>query len=239
MNKSHFVTIEGMDGCGKSTAIEMLKELMEAEDKRVHLTREPGGTITAEKIRDLLINHDATVEGMTVQTEALLVNASRSLHITNVIQPLIKAGWWVVSDRFTDSTYALQCVGGLEPKEVRALEIFTQKGFYPKYTILLDVKPEVALTRIKARGDKSDYFESKGEEFLTSTAEVFMDRAKGELPGVGKTPTIYFIVDANGDLDSIKASMATALYLMNRGLSTKDTRGGASHTFIKDGAWNR
>ncbi len=185
MERGKFITFEGIDGAGKSTQIDALCEFLKAQGIEVVRTREPGGTPLAEKIRALLLH-----EPMQVLTETILFFASRAEHIADVIEPALSRGAWVVSDRFTDATFAYQ-VGakGESAQVVETLEAMVQKGLQPDCTLLFDLDPEKAAKR-RAAARAADRFEAEDVDFFTSVRKAYLKRAQ-------KYPHRFFILDAS------------------------------------------
>ncbi len=185
MERGKFITFEGIDGAGKSTQIDALCEFLKAQGIEVVRTREPGGTPLAEKIRALLLH-----EPMQVLTETILFFASRAEHIADVIEPALSRGAWVVSDRFTDATFAYQ-VGakGESAQVVETLEAMVQKGLQPDCTLLFDLNPEEAAKR-RAAARAADRFEAEDVDFFTSVRKAYLKRAQ-------KYPHRFFILDAS------------------------------------------
>ena len=153
MGRGKFITVEGIEGTGKSTNIEFLTSLIEENGYEVFCTREPGGTPMAEKIRQLLLDHDQ--EQLPEIAELLLFFASRSLHLRNAIVPALNEGKWVVCDRFTDASRAYQGSGrGLDIDRIERLAEWVQEGLEPDMTILLDAPAEIGMQRAAERGDR-------------------------------------------------------------------------------------
>ncbi len=149
MNKGLFITIEGPDGAGKSTQIPFIKRFLEEKGYKVLLTREPGGTVIGEKIRQLLLDKDH--KEMTDTTEALLYAASRAQHVEEFIKPAINEGKVVLCDRFVDSSMVYQGKGrGLGLKSIKDINDFATSGLNPDLTIFLDIDPEIGLNRVKS-----------------------------------------------------------------------------------------
>ncbi len=173
-----FITFEGIDGAGKSTHIDYVTMLLETKNRKVVVTREPGGTGLGEKLRELLLH-----ENMHPETEALLMFAARKEHLEQVIEPAIKRGDWVISDRFTDASFAYQGGGrGLERDKLRQLEHWVHPHLQPDMTFLFDVSPEIAQARLEAvrspdkfEREKAAFFNRVREEYLRRAAE-FPDR---------------------------------------------------------------
>ena len=170
--KGKFITLEGIDGAGKSTHANSLRAMLEARGKKVLLTREPGGTPLGEKLRELLLR-----EPMHLETEALLMFAARREHMDKLICPALAAGNWVISDRFTDASFAYQGGGrGLDVDRLASLERWVQQGFNPDLTLLFDVPVAVARKRM-GRAAKLDRFEQEGEAFFERVRQAYLDRA--------------------------------------------------------------
>lgn len=192
-----FITFEGIDGSGKSTQIERLARQLEEHGERVLVTREPGGTDVGEDIRNLVLS-----DNMTPRTETLLFFAARAEHAETKIRPALANGTWVLSDRFTDATYAYQVGGkGFSGAEVEALEIWTLGAFRPDGTVLFDLSPEVAAARRAFRSRGSDRFERESAEFFARVREAYLDRAK-------RQPERFLIVNAEHSVDEIEREIA-------------------------------
>lgn len=193
-----FITLEGPEGAGKSTNREYLAERLRAAGIEVVLTREPGGTPLAERIRDVLLT--PADEVMNSDTELLLVFAARAQHLATVIRPALARGAVVLCDRFTDSTYAYQGAGrGLSLERIEALEDFVQGELRPDLTLVFDLPVEVGLARASARG-RLDRFELEGQVFFQKVREAFLERAAG-------APQRYFLVDAAQPLAQVQQSL--------------------------------
>ena len=198
--KSLFITVEGIEGSGKSTLVPFIRDYLLEQGVELVMTREPGGTEIAEKIRDVLLNHYE--EKMAEDTELLLFFASRAQHIARKIEPALEEGKTVLCDRFTDASFAYQSGGrGVDESRIAVLEEFVQKGLQPDITILLDVTPEIGLTRIKGRGEP-DRFEVEKLEFFERVRAVYLKRAK-------QYPHRCRIIDANKDLEEVKKDLIT------------------------------
>ena len=191
MSRGKFITLEGMDGAGKSTHIGGIVDLLRSRDKDVVVTREPGGTPLGEKLRTLLLS-----QPMHIETEALLMFAARREHIARVIAPALAAGRWVLSDRFTDATYAYQGAGrGMARDRIAALERWVQNGLQPDLTIVFDAPVEVALARLaKAPADR---FEREDRGFFERVRAAYLERAAAE-------PRRLRVVDGGKPLAEIK-----------------------------------
>ena len=189
------MTLEGPEGAGKSTNREYLAERLRACGVDVVLTREPGGTPLAERIRELLLT--PADEPMAVDTELLLVFAARAQHLAQVIRPALERGAVVLCDRFTDATYAYQGGGrGLSIERIAQLEAFVQGELRPDLTLIFDLPVEVGLARAAARG-RLDRFEQEGLRFFESVRRAYLERAKA-------APSRYRIIDAGQPLNVVQ-----------------------------------
>lgn len=175
MSKTHgrFLTLEGIDGAGKSTHLEWLAEQLRTAGKTVVLTREPGGTPLGEKLRALLLS-----EPMHLETEALLMFAARREHLAQVIEPALARGDWVISDRFTDASFAYQGGGrGLPIAKLEQLERWVQGERQPDLTLLFDVPLEIAQARMRGSRAELDRFEQEQADFHGRVRQAYLDRA--------------------------------------------------------------
>jgi dTMP kinase len=175
--KGKFITLEGGEGVGKTTNVPFIKDYLQSQNIPVVVTREPGGTHLAEKIRGLLLHSDG--EEVTAHAEILLMFAARSQHLNHVIKPALAQGNWVLCDRFTDATYAYQGGGRGTPLEaIQWLENFVQDDLRPDLTLLLDVPIETGMARAKNRGGQFDRFESEHLHFFTQVRQVYLQQAQ-------------------------------------------------------------
>jgi len=199
MDPGKFITVEGIEGVGKSTNIEFLAALIEEKGLKVIRTREPGGTPMAERIRSLLLEHGE--EPMTDIAELLLFFASRSLHIQNAIKPALQAGQWVVCDRFTDASRAYQGDGrGLNQDTINTLANWVQEDLQPDMTVLLDAPAEVGMDRAGRRG-VADRLEIEKTDFYARVREGYLALAKSE-------PHRFIVIDASRPLSQVQADIA-------------------------------
>ncbi len=181
-----------MDGAGKSTHIPSIVEQLKDTGKEVVCTREPGGTAVGEKLRELLL-HDA----MNPETETLLMFAARREHIAQVIAPAIARGAYVLSDRFTDATYAYQAgAKGVEFNKISQLESWVQGTLQPDMTILFDVPVEVSIERLAA-ARTPDKFEREGRAFFEKLREIYLQRAHND-------PQRFRVIEADKSLDEVR-----------------------------------
>jgi len=197
--RGKFITVEGIDGAGKSSHLEYLCEQVRARGHGVLLTREPGGTPTGERLRDVVLH-----QPMSPVAEALVMFGARSVHVTTVIEPALAAGTWVVCDRFSDSTYAYQCGGrGLERQVVSMLEALVHPNLQPDATFLFDLEPAIAYERQRAQSRTPDRFESEQAEFFVRVRDGYLDRAR-------QHAYRFHVVDAGGSLDDVRTRLAAA-----------------------------
>lgn len=202
MGKGYLITIEGVEGVGKSTNLAFLENLLRDRGISFITTREPGGTPLGEEIRQLLLDKNQTQ--MTSMTELLLMFAARVQHIETLIQPALASGKWVICDRFTDSSYAYQGGGrGIPYEEIQRLEKLVLKGFAPDLTLLLDLPARIGLARAGERSDP-DRFEREDDEFFNQVRQAFLQRAEAEQQR-------FRIIDASQPLEAVQAQIATCL----------------------------
>lgn len=196
--KGCFITFEGPEGAGKSTNLKVFAELLRSGGCDPLLTREPGGTPIAEGIRELLLAHHD--ERMDDAAELLLVFAARAQHLNRLIRPALESGRVVISDRFTDATYAYQGGGrGIDPARIATLEQWTQGELRPDLTLVLDVPVELGMERARARS-ALDRFESEQLAFFQAVRQTYLSRA-------AQAPERYRVIDASGDLDNVRAAL--------------------------------
>lgn len=197
-----FITLEGPEGAGKSTNREYLAEGLRTGGREVVLTREPGGTPLAERIRELLLAPSS--EPMAVDTELLLVFAARAQHLAGVIRPALARGAVVLCDRFTDASYAYQGGGrGVPEARIASLENFVQGDLRPDLTLVFDLPVEVGLARAAARG-RLDRFEQEGRAFFEAVRQAYLRRAASD-------PARYRVVDAGRPLAEVQRSLDALL----------------------------
>ncbi|MCH1580181.1 dTMP kinase [Luminiphilus sp.] len=192
---ARFITIEGGEGAGKSTAQQFLASKLISMGLSVTLTREPGGTPLAEELRQTLLNPHGEVP--VEMAELLLLFAARAQHIANVIKPALDRGEWVLCDRFTDATYAYQGgARGMSLEVITQLEEMVQGALQPHQVILLDLPPEVGLERARARGEL-DRFEREPMAFYERVRSGYLERVRA-MPGR------YTVIDASQDLQGVE-----------------------------------
>lgn len=193
-----FITFEGGEGCGKSTQIAALKARLEAMDKTVLQTREPGGTALGEYVRSLL-QHDDAGHGMSPEAELLLFAASRAQHVRELIAPAIAQGQIVLCDRFQDSTTVYQGVArAVDSKKVETISQFAIGNTKPDLTILIDLPPEIGLARVHARSDgQLDRMENEAIEFFQAVRQGYLDLAKSE-------PKRFLVLDGSQSVEELE-----------------------------------
>jgi dTMP kinase len=196
-----FITLEGIEGVGKTTQVARLSEFLSRKGISHIVSREPGGTPLAESIRQLVLT--AGEESLPATAELLLMFAARAVHLVNHIEPHLRAGHWVICDRFTDATYAYQGGGrGLPLDQIRSLECMVQGNLRPDLTILLDAPVEHALSRARRRnaGALEDRFERERSQFFERVRDAYCARAASE-------PERIAVIDATLAVDEVTAGI--------------------------------
>lgn len=202
MKRGLFITLEGGEGVGKSSNLAFVKQLLEGHQVDVLVTREPGGTPMAEEIRDILLQKRS--EKVSSKTELLLMFAARAQHLAEKIHPALAQGTWVLSDRFTDATYAYQSGGrGVPESHVALLETFVQESLRPDLTILLDAPVEVGMARARNRG-ALDRFETERLAFFEGVRSNYLRRAREQAER-------FLLVDATQALEQVQQEIKHAL----------------------------
>jgi len=196
-----FITLEGVDGAGKSTHVQFIADAVaDASGRHAIVTREPGGTDLAEHLRRVILQ-----EPMEAQAETLLIFAARAHHVRKVIRPALEAGSWVVCDRFLDATYAYQGAGkGVPPELIERLSAVAHPGLAPDRTLVFDCSYEVARKRLAGSGKKLDRFEREDEAFFQRVREAYLARARAE-------PGRIRVIDAAADMPTIRKNLERAL----------------------------
>jgi dTMP kinase len=205
MTHGRFITLEGIEGAGKSTVAKFVREWLEARGKGVTLTREPGGTPLAERVRALVLDRQG--EPITPPTETLLMFAARGLHLENLIRPALARGEWVVCDRFTDATRAYQGAGrGVNLAWIEQLATEIQRGLAPDCTLLLDLPVRTGLERVKKRSGPTptDRFEEEPAKFFERVRDAYLELARAE-------PRRIRIINAAGSVDEVQKAVAAVL----------------------------
>ena len=194
-----FITVEGGEGVGKSTNIDFISAQLRDSGIDLLVTREPGGTALGESLRGLLL--DVRDEPVSAMAELLLIFAARAQHLSEVIEPALANGQWVLCDRFTDATYAYQSGGrGLDPAHIRSLETLVQDGLRPDCTFLLDAPVGVGLERARGRGEL-DRFEQEEAEFFERVRATYLQLAA---EGSGR----YRLIDASRPLAAVQEELS-------------------------------
>lgn len=194
-NNAKFITLEGIDGAGKSTHLNWLAEHLRSQGNNVLVTREPGGTPLGEALRELLLH-----QAMHLETEALLMFAARREHLEKVIIPALREGTWVISDRFTDASFAYQGGGrGLEESKLKTLEQWVQQDFQPDLTLLFDVPLEVSRQRLSANASL-DRFEQEKQDFFQRVRDAYLKRA-------AQFPQRIRVIDSSQTLNEVQVNL--------------------------------
>lgn len=200
--QARFITVEGVEGCGKTTNLKYIENYLQSRGVSVLATREPGGTPLAESLRELLLaERDEPVDPTA---ELLMIFAARAQHYNGVIKPALERGCWVLCDRFTDATYAYQGGGrGLPLQVIEQLEAMVQGGQQPHMTILLDVDVDTGLERASKRG-KLDRFEQESRDFFERVRDAYKRR-------VSEQPNRFAVIEAQRDLTYVQTQIARVL----------------------------
>lgn len=197
-----FITLEGGEGAGKSTAVAFIRDWLSARGRRVITTREPGGSPLAEAIRGVVLGNWA--EGVPAESEVLLMFAARAAHLNATIWPALARGEDVICDRFVDASWAYQGEGrGVPPERLTELESYVLKGFSPQLTLLFDLPPSVGLERARSRGD-ANRFEAEAMAFQERVRAAYLQRAAA-------APERYAVIDASAPLEAVQAALAAVL----------------------------
>jgi len=200
--KGRLITLEGIEGAGKSSHMQFIAEKLQKSGKDILLTREPGGTELGEGIREFLLKKNE--QAMFGETELLLMFAARAQHVQQIILPAMTKGKVVVCDRFTDSSYAYQGGGrGISIEKIHQLESWVLSGFKPDLTLLLDLSVETGLSRAKARGE-ADRFEIETVNFFQNARDTFLKIAQDE-------PDRVKIINAEQNLETVQSSILKVL----------------------------
>jgi dTMP kinase len=198
-----FITLEGVDGAGKSTHVGYVADWLRQQGREVVVTREPGGTPLGEKLRELLLHRD-----MDADTELMLMFAARQEHLAALIWPALARGAWVVSDRFTDASYAYQCGGrGIDTTRIATLETWVQRGFQPDLTLLFDVPSEVAEAR-RSAARTADRFEREADNFFNRVRSAYLERAQAEPARIRVLDARHSIAELQLEISHLLQGMA-------------------------------
>lgn len=199
--RGRLITLEGVEGVGKSTVVPVVKDYLVSRGVQVLHTREPGGTELGEQLRDVLLN---THQEIVPRAELLLMFAARAQHVEKVVVPALEGGTWVLCDRFTDSSFAYQGAGReLGTDSVAAIEKWLLGAMNADLTLLLDVSRETSLDRTKRRREL-DRIETEGDEFFERVRQAYLERAR-------MFPQRIKVIDANPDIETVSASLRTQL----------------------------
>lgn len=195
MSKAKFITFEGVDGAGKSTHLAWFADTLRQRGHDVLVTREPGGTPLGESLREILLN-----QPMQAETEALLMFASRCEHVKQVIQPALQRGTWVISDRFSDASFAYQGGGrGVSVEKLEQLENWVHAELQPDLTLLFDIPVEVARQRL-SNNLTLDRFEQEKSQFFEKVRMAYLARSQ-------KSPSRFAVIDAQKSLQDVKVTL--------------------------------
>jgi dTMP kinase len=195
MSSAKFITFEGVDGAGKSTHLQWFAETLRERGINLLVTREPGGTPLGEKLREILLN-----EPMHAETEALLMFAARREHVEKVIRPALLRGTWVISDRFSDASFAYQGGGrGVPLAKLELLEQWVHGDLQPNLTLLFDIPIEIARQRL-SNNVSLDRFEQERGEFFERVRQAYLARA-------AKTPLRFAVIHAEKNMDEVKQAL--------------------------------
>lgn len=198
-----FITLEGSEGAGKSTNIRFIESYLCKQGIDVVMTREPGGTPIGEMIRRILLDNNNTQ--MHQDTELLLMFAARAQHIHQKILPSLEQGKWVISDRFTDASFAYQgAARAMGFERIEIIEQWVQQGFSPDCTFVLDLPVEVGMQRVASRGEAKDRFETEQQTFFEKVRQGYLQRAQS-------APQRYCVVDAAQALNQVQNALAKSL----------------------------
>jgi dTMP kinase len=202
--RGKFITLEGIDGAGKSTHVEWLVRLLEERGLTVRATREPGGTALGERLREVLLDRG---QRLAPETETLLMFAARREHVETVIEPVLAAGAWVLCDRFTDATYAYQAGGsGVAWEKIATLEQWVHPGLEPDLTLLFDVDPETGRQRAR-QGKTADRFEREEHAYFQRVREAYLRRARA-------SPGRVRVIDAGGSVSAVRQALAAIVSIL-------------------------
>lgn len=202
--RGKLITIEGTEGAGKSTALAFIQTYLETHHRPVTMTREPGGTLIGEEIRNILL-HAPNHETLTPEAELLLMFAARTQHIKQVIIPALQAGQWVVSDRYVDASYAYQGGGrSIDQRAIAFLDHWLVADYQPDLTLLFDLPVEVGLARAEARGAGKDRIEQEKIDFFERVRQAYLARAK-------EAPERIKIINANQSPEQVQAAVEACI----------------------------
>jgi len=204
MSRGRFITLEGIEGAGKSTVAQLASEWLAARGITARVTREPGGTPLAERVRKIVLESGS--ESVSARAETLLMFAARSIHVENLIRPALARGEWVICDRFTDATRAYQGYGrGMDLAWIEQLAAAVHGDLQPECTLLLDLPVEVGLSRARGRsGMAADRFEAEATEFFERVRQGYLQIARAQ-------PKRVRVIDAAAALPSVSQQVTAVL----------------------------
>jgi len=207
-----FISIEGGDGAGKSTQLQVIGDTLRRNDIEFLQTREPGGTPVGEVLRDILLKQ--TEHALSDDTELLLMFAARAEHVKAVIKPALAQGKWVVSDRFSDASFAYQGARGVDLSRIQGLSDWVLQGFGPDLTLLFDLPLEQGLQRVDKRGEQTDRFESEPIAYKARVQKIYRARARAE-------PDRVCLIDASRDIQGVSAQVCERIQAYIHSVSAK------------------
>lgn len=208
--KGAFITVEGLDGSGKTTHLDFIERHLAGHGHAVTRTREPGGTALGELLRDILLDPHPSAAPISARAELMLIFAARAQHLDELILPHLAAGRWVLCDRFTDATYAYQGGGRATPRRaIEALEQCTHGALQPDLTLLLDVPVEVGQARARRRMRDPDRFECETAQFKQAARAAYLARAE-------RFPARIKRIDAGAGIDQVRAELQAVLDAFRR-----------------------
>ncbi len=195
------ISVEGADGAGKSTQIDHIASVLTDNNIKATVTREPGGTPLGEALRDALLHNKGAA--LLPDTELLLMFAARAEHYAQVIAPALQIGSWVISDRFSDASYAYQGASGVPQSRIEQLERWVLGDFKPHLSLLFDLPIEIGLSRVDTRGEK-DRFEQEGLNYKQAVRDIYLERAAAE-------PQRIKVIDASLEVEQVSALVGSTL----------------------------
>ncbi|VAW44415.1 Thymidylate kinase [hydrothermal vent metagenome] len=212
--QGQFITLEGTEGGGKSTNLQWMESFLIEQGIDVVVTREPGGTEIGEAVRTILLNKD--FGAMCDDTELLLMFAARAQHIQEKIKPALAKGKWVISDRFTDATYAYQGgARGVDKARIAQIEQWVQQGFQPNLTFIFDLPVEIGMARVLSRSQETgqviDRFEQEKQVFFENVRAAYLERAS-------QAPARYEVLDASQPINTVQQQIQTRLQGVLKGV---------------------
>ena len=206
MTRGRFITLEGIEGAGKTTVVRAVQAWLTERGVAVRVTREPGGTPLAERLRDIVLQPQG--EPITPEAEVLLMFAARSLHLAQVIRPALARGEWVVCDRFTDATRAYQGAGrGLNAAFIEQLAASVHGDLWPDCTLLLDLPVPLALSRARQRGAAADRFEAEREPFFERVRQAYLELARREPARIRRIDASRPLGEVQGQIEAVLESL--------------------------------